>query len=84
MKSEWSGTLLLIAQPAEEVGLGAQAMVADKLWDGRFPEPDFALGAHTAPGPVGVVASAPGVRMAAWISWMSHSMESAATAPRLK
>lgn len=64
MKSDWSGTLVAYAQPAEEVGLGAQAMVDDKLWQRGFPKPDYAFGTHTAPGPVGVVASSPGVRMA--------------------
>lgn len=64
LKSDWSGTLVVYAQPAEEVGLGAQAMVADKLWQRGFPAPDYAFGAHTAPGPVGYVSSSPGVRMA--------------------
>lgn len=64
LKSQWSGTLVVYAQPAEEVGLGAQAMVEDKLWQRGFPRPDYALGAHTAPGPVGYVSSTPGVRMA--------------------
>lgn len=64
LKSEWSGTLVVYAQPAEEVGLGAQAMVEDGLWERGFPKPDFALGSHTAPIPVGVVSSSPGVRMA--------------------
>jgi amidohydrolase len=64
LKSEWSGTLVVYAQPAEEVGLGAQAMVDDNLWQRGFPKPDFALGSHTAPLPVGVVSSSPGVRMA--------------------
>ncbi len=64
MKADWSGTLVVYAQPAEEVGLGAQAMVTDKLWQRGFPKPDFAFGTHTAPGPVGVISSSPGVRMA--------------------
>jgi amidohydrolase len=64
MKADWSGTLVALGQPAEEVGTGAQAMVADKLWERGLPKPDFALGAHTAPGPVGYVSSSPGVRMA--------------------
>lgn len=64
LKDTWSGTLVVYAQPAEEVGLGAQTMVKDKLWERGFPKPDYAFGAHTVPGPVGVVASAPGVRMA--------------------
>jgi hippurate hydrolase len=64
MKADWSGTLVVYAQPAEEVGLGAQAMVDDKLWERGFPKPDYAFGTHTAPGPVGYIASSPGVRMA--------------------
>jgi hippurate hydrolase len=64
LKSEWSGTLVVYGQPAEEVGLGAQAMVDDRLWERGFPKPDAGFGMHTAPGPVGFVASSPGVRMA--------------------
>jgi len=64
MKADWSGTLVVYAQPAEEVGLGAQAMVEDKLWQRGFPKPDYAFGAHTVPGPVGMISSSPGVRMA--------------------
>jgi amidohydrolase len=64
LKSEWSGTLVVYGQPAEEVGLGAQAMVKDGLWDRDFPKPDFALASHTAPGPVGFVSNSAGVRMA--------------------
>jgi hippurate hydrolase len=64
LKDDWSGTLVVYAQPAEEVGLGAQAMVEDRLWERGFPKPDYAFGAHTAPGPVGFVANSQGVRMA--------------------
>lgn len=64
LKNEWSGTLVVYGQPAEEVGLGAQAMVDDRLWERGFPVPDYAFGAHTAPGPVGYVSSTEGVRMA--------------------
>ena len=64
LKSDWSGTLVVYAQPAEEPGLGAQAMVDDRLWDRGFPKPDYAFGVHTAPGPVGYISSSPGVRMA--------------------
>jgi amidohydrolase len=63
LKSDWSGTLVVYGQPAEELGLGAQAMVDDGIVT-RFPKPDFGLGSHAVPGPVGVIASAPGVRMA--------------------
>ncbi len=44
-KSAWSGTLVLIGQPAEEIAGGARAMLADGLYT-RFPKPDFALGFH--------------------------------------
>ncbi|MCU0869907.1 MAG: amidohydrolase [Burkholderiales bacterium] len=64
LKSEWSGTLVLYGQPAEEPGTGAQAMVDDGLWTRGLPKPDVAFGLHTAPGPVGYVSSSPGVRMA--------------------
>ena len=45
MKDQWSGTLMLIGQPAEERGLGARAMMKDHLW-ARFGRPDFALAFH--------------------------------------
>ncbi|KPQ26726.1 MAG: amidohydrolase [Porphyrobacter sp. HL-46] len=64
MKDAWSGTLVVYAQPAEEVGLGAQAMVKDGLLERGFPAPDVGFGSHTAPGPVGAVSNSPGVRMA--------------------
>jgi hippurate hydrolase len=37
-KDSWSGTLMLVVQPAEERVLGAAAMKADKIWD-RFGQP---------------------------------------------
>lgn len=64
LRADWSGTLVVYAQPAEEVGLGAQAMVKDGLHARGFPKPDFALGSHTVPLAVGMAVSAPGVRMA--------------------
>jgi hippurate hydrolase len=44
-KLEWSGTLVMIGQPAEEIGAGARAMLADGLFS-RFPKPDFTLALH--------------------------------------
>jgi len=44
-KDRWKGTIVMIAQPAEEVGLGAKAMLADGLYS-RFPKPDYGLGLH--------------------------------------
>ena len=46
-KDEWSGTLMLIGQPAEERVLGAKAMMEDGLWQ-RFGQPDYALAFHVA------------------------------------
>ncbi|RFB05965.1 amidohydrolase [Parvularcula marina] len=46
-KDEWAGTLMMIAQPAEEVGQGARAMLADGLYE-RFPTPDHAIALHDA------------------------------------
>ena len=43
--SFWSGTLVLIFQPAEEKGSGSNAMVKDGLYD-RIPTPDVVLGQH--------------------------------------
>ena len=44
-RSNWSGTLVVIGQPAEEKGQGAQAMLDDGLLR-RFPRPDFAVALH--------------------------------------
>jgi amidohydrolase len=64
LKADWSGTLVVYAQPAEEVGLGAQAMVKDGLFSRGFPKPDLALSSHAVPLAVGMAVNAPGVRMA--------------------
>jgi amidohydrolase len=45
MKDRWSGTLMFIGQPAEEIGTGARMMLEDGLFK-RFPKPDFALALH--------------------------------------
>jgi hippurate hydrolase len=45
MRNQWSGTLMLIGQPAEERGPGASAMMADNLWQ-RFGKPDVAFAFH--------------------------------------
>ena len=63
-RESWSGTLVLIAQPAEEVGLGAYAMLADGLYE-RFPTPDAVVSHHTwGYMPVGEVRYVPGFAMA--------------------
>lgn len=45
MKDKWSGTLVMVAQPAEEIGAGARMMLADGLYK-RFPKPNFCLALH--------------------------------------
>jgi len=49
MKDQWSGTLMLIVQPAEERVLGAKAMMNDGLYN-RFGTPDFGLAFHVSSG----------------------------------
>jgi len=55
LKDQWHGTLVFIAQPAEEAGAGAKAMLADGVFT-RFPRPDIAFALHTSPAPYGTVA----------------------------
>lgn len=44
-KDSWRGTVMLIGQPAEEIGAGATAMLKDGLFT-RFPKPDYGLALH--------------------------------------
>ncbi|MGH3422993.1 MAG: amidohydrolase, partial [Streptosporangiaceae bacterium] len=60
----WSGTLLVVFQPAEELARGAQDMVDDGLFE-RFPVPAIVLGQHVGPLPAGVLGYASGPVMAA-------------------
>lgn len=63
-KHRWSGTLMLIVQPAEEVGRGARGMRDDGLWD-RFGEPDFAFAFHVGTGnPAGKIKVSEGPKYA--------------------
>jgi amidohydrolase len=62
-RADWSGTVVAVFQPAEEVISGARAMVEDGLAE-RFPTPDVVLGQHSAPAPVGIVAVGSGAVMA--------------------
>ena len=65
MKHRWRGTLLFIAQPAEEPLGGAKAMLDDGLFS-RFPKPDYALAAHVGGGlPLGAVVMKDGVILSA-------------------
>ncbi|HVR11420.1 MAG TPA: amidohydrolase [Thermoanaerobaculia bacterium] len=63
-RSSWHGTLVMIAQPAEEVVKGAKAMLADGLF-GRFPKPDYVVALHDTPKlPAGKVGFTPGFILA--------------------
>ena len=46
-RKHWSGTVLVIGQPAEEIGAGALAMIQDGLFE-RFPRPDYCLTLHVS------------------------------------
>lgn len=60
LKDQWSGTLMFIAQPAEEGGGGARSMVADGLFT-RFPKPDVGFALHVGPFPHGNLSYRAGV-----------------------
>jgi len=64
LKSQWQGTLVLLAQPSEETGDGARALLRDNLYT-RFPQPDFAIALHDKPElETGKVGYTPGYAMA--------------------
>lgn len=64
LKDQWSGTLVLIGQPAEETIDGARAMLRDDLYT-RFPKPDFAIALHDSPDlAAGTVGYTPAYTMA--------------------
>lgn len=63
-KDRWQGTLMLVGQPAEELGQGARAMLKDGLFT-RFPKPDYAFAIHDqADEPAGIVGYTPGWALA--------------------
>jgi hippurate hydrolase len=64
MKDQWSGTLVMILQPGEELGFGAKAMLDDGLY-ARFPKPDVLLAFHdSASLPAGVIGVTRGYALA--------------------
>jgi len=64
MKSQWKGTLVLIGQPAEEIGAGAKLMLEAGLYQ-KFPVPDYGVGLHCSPSiPTGKVGFGKGYTMA--------------------
>ncbi|GAA3191022.1 MULTISPECIES: amidohydrolase [Streptomyces] len=65
-RARWSGTLVVLFQPAEENGGGARAMLDAGLYtEGIVPTPDVVLAQHVAPFGAGLIAYCPGVCMAA-------------------
>ncbi|KAI3231469.1 hypothetical protein DTO012A9_4753 [Penicillium roqueforti] len=63
-RNAWSGTLIVLFQPNEERGGGAQAMVDDGLYS-KIPMPDYVFGQHVMRMRAGSVGSRPGTIMAA-------------------
>ena len=64
LKDQWAGTLVLVAQPAEEIGAGAKAMIDDGLFK-KFPKPDFCVALHAnSELPVGQIYYTEGLAMA--------------------
>ena len=58
-RDEWSGTLMLIGQPAEERVAGAKKMMEAGVWE-QFGKPDYALAFHVASGvPAGQLVADP-------------------------
>jgi len=60
-RDKWSGTVMLVGQPAEEIINGAKAMLDDGLYE-RFGVPDYALGLHVSSGiPSGAISIRDGI-----------------------
>ncbi len=51
-RQTWSGTLMVVFQPAEETAEGARAMIDDGLFE-RFAKPDVVLAQHAMVGSAG-------------------------------
>lgn len=61
LKDQWQGTLMLLAQPAEEALGGARRMVNDRLYE-RVGRPDYALALHViSKYPAGKIAFSDGL-----------------------
>jgi amidohydrolase len=64
MKDRWHGTLVMVGQPAEELGSGADAMLHDGLYQ-RVPKPNVVLALHdSAELAAGIVGYCPGYALA--------------------
>ncbi|WP_114400714.1 amidohydrolase [Marinitenerispora sediminis] len=63
-REQWSGTLMIVAQPAEETVDGAAGMLRDGVYE-RFGRPDVALAQHVGPQPAGMIGHRAGVILGA-------------------
>ena len=64
LRPHWRGTVVVVAQPAEELGLGAARMLQDGLYV-RFPKPDACVALHVAADlPAGQIGVTPGFHLA--------------------
>jgi len=62
LKDSWSGTLVLVGQPAEELIEGATAMIDDGFYSTyKTPKPDYLIAMHTAPYATGIMVGGNGV-----------------------
>lgn len=62
LRSEWSGTLVLVAEPTRFVEGNVPAMGPRKYGAGNGPVPDFMIALRAAPTPLGSVLGVRGVR----------------------
>lgn len=63
-KNDWKGTIILVGQPAEEIGAGAAMMIKEGLYE-KFPVPDYGIALHSSPTiPAGKVGFGKGFTMA--------------------
>ena len=63
-RDRWAGRLMMVFQPAEEIGSGAKGMIEDGLFT-RFGRPEVVLGQHVTPTAAGSVSWRSGVTMSA-------------------
>jgi amidohydrolase len=63
MKDRWSGTVIFVGQPAEEIGGAIPKMLASGMFD-KYGKPDYAFAAHVHPSPQGQVVVKEGVNTA--------------------
>ncbi|TFD70492.1 amidohydrolase [Cryobacterium sp. Hb1] len=63
-RPDWTGNLVVVFQPAEEIGAGARAMIEDGLFD-LVPTPNVILGQHVGNRPARTVSNTAGPAMAA-------------------